>query len=464
MSRRGHAPPLGRDGPPSLCGVAETLSIQRIDLTNFRSFANAVLELDDRVTVLVADNGGGKTAALDALSIAVAALIPAVRGRRAKGARPQRGLDLLASDARSSEAMPPYRHSSFPVVIRGVAAVCEEETEWHVLLDGPDQPQLNEVPSAATSLTSARRLAELPPVDLPVVAHYGTARSTSGVHATKMPSLGRVNRSFGYKNGLASSANYAEITGWLAQTEWERTSARGTPWESVLNCVYEAATGVLAPLGVTAVFYSLEERDLVVEFKVGREERRALPMSMLSDGFRSVLALVADLAFRCGALNAHFDAEAAQLTDGLVLIDEIDMHLHPNWQARIVEDLVRTFPRIQFVLTTHSPLVVSSIDGSQVRKIQSTNGEGQITAQPRRTKGADIEYISEAIFEAPTRGDAEYASDLHLLSELLAVGDLVGAAAPAERVRVRLGDDADFDADRLLREFDWRRQRADDRE
>jgi hypothetical protein len=276
----------------------------------------------------------------------------------------------------------------------------------------------------------------------------------------KAPALGRIPRPFGYRHALASQASYSELTEWLAQTEWERTAGRGSPWEPILSCIYEAATRVLAPHGVSAVYYSMEERDLVVEFGRSSHVYSILPMSILADGYRSVLALVADLAFRCGVLNAHLDADAAHLTEGVVLIDEVDMHLHPRWQARIVGDLLDAFPRIQFVLTTHSPLVVSSLDETKIRVIHHIDGISHIEPVNRRTLGADVDFLTEAIFQGPTRADTEFSRALEELSSAMVKGDLTAAGGPAELVRRLLGQNSDFDAERLLREFDWRVARA----
>jgi predicted ATP-binding protein involved in virulence len=91
------------------------------------------------------------------------------------------------------------------------------------------------------------------------------------------------------------------------------------------------------------------------------KDGRLLPLRMLSDGVRNVLAMVADIAYRAAMLNPHLGRDAAKKTSGIVLIDEIDLHLHPSWQRHIVEDLHRTFPEIQFIATTHSPFIVQSL-------------------------------------------------------------------------------------------------------
>ena len=79
---------------------------------------------------------------------------------------------------------------------------------------------------------------------------------------------------------------------------------------------------------------------------------------MLSDGVRSTLAMVMEIAFRCYLLNPHLDEQAAKETTGVVLIDEIDLHLHPAWQKRIIGDLRKAFPELQFIVTTHGLVIM----------------------------------------------------------------------------------------------------------
>jgi predicted ATP-binding protein involved in virulence len=88
--------------------------------------------------------------------------------------------------------------------------------------------------------------------------------------------------------------------------------------------------------------------------------------------------MVADIAVRCATLNPHLAGEAALLTPGVVLIDEIDLHLHPKWQRRIVGDLLAAFPNIQFIATTHSPFVIQSlppVEGVQLINLDNPDAE-----------------------------------------------------------------------------------------
>jgi predicted ATP-binding protein involved in virulence len=117
-----------------------------------------------------------------------------------------------------------------------------------------------------------------------------------------------------------------------------------------------------------------------------------------------MIGMVADIAYRCVTLNPQFDGEAARLTPGIVLIDEIDLHLHPKWQRRVVEDLKRTFPKIQFFATTHSEHIVQSLrDGELI----DLNNPDLIPAAEYENK--NIEYITENVMHVPH----PYRNDRH---------------------------------------------------
>src|SRR5207249_2270078 len=125
---------------------------------------------------------------------------------------------------------------------------------------------------------------------------------------------------------------------------------------SVITAVREATRIVLEPTGWSDLTWPLGQRSLGVRHR----DHGLLPLSVLSDGVRNMVALVADLARRCASLNPHLGEAVAQLTPGVLLIDEVDMHLHPRWQQQVVDLLRRAFPSLQMVLSTHSPHVLST--------------------------------------------------------------------------------------------------------
>jgi predicted ATP-binding protein involved in virulence len=112
-----------------------------------------------------------------------------------------------------------------------------------------------------------------------------------------------------------------------------------------------------------------------------------------------MLATVADIAWRTGMLNPHLGTEAAKETPGIVLIDEVDLHLHPRWQRRVVDDLRRVFPNIQFIVSTHSPFIIQSLEPGQLVDLNA--------GETGEYAGQSIEDIAEAVMgiDLPQRSE-----------------------------------------------------------
>jgi len=118
------------------------------------------------------------------------------------------------------------------------------------------------------------------------------------------------------------------------------------------------------------------EFEVLADFEDGQPVERKL-YSNLSDGMKAMLNVVAEIAYRCIMLNGRFGERAIELSPGVVLIDEFDMHLHPNWQRHVVQDIKDAFPNIQFVTTTHSPFIVQSLEADEL-----INLDGNVDTQP----------------------------------------------------------------------------------
>lgn len=115
-----------------------------------------------------------------------------------------------------------------------------------------------------------------------------------------------------------------------------------------------------------------------------------------------MVALVADIAWRAAVLNPHLAAHAAERSEGVILIDEVDLHLHPRWQRRVLGDLRRTFPALQFVTTTHSPQILSSARREEVRVLESN----ALTGALPYVEGRDTNSLLDDILGVPERPEA----------------------------------------------------------
>lgn len=156
-------------------------------------------------------------------------------------------------------------------------------------------------------------------------------------------------------------------------------------YEVILWAVNEAFRDELKS-GEKIIFSTKYEDDIIA---LRTSEGTVLPFQMLSDGYRNVIKIILDIAARMCILNPYLKEKALQETPGIVLIDEIDLSLHPTWQKRIIGILKQLFPKIQFICATHSPFIIQSLE----------EGELITLDQPLESEysGESIEDISEDI-------------------------------------------------------------------
>jgi predicted ATP-binding protein involved in virulence len=123
----------------------------------------------------------------------------------------------------------------------------------------------------------------------------------------------------------------------------------------------------------------------------------SLSVLQLSQGEKSLLALVSDIARRLVILNPGLDNPLSG--NGVVLIDEVDLHLHPRWQQTVLSKLAKTFPNLQFIITTHSPIVITSVESQGIRILE----EGELLLAPHGVKGAEESRVLERVFGVKSR-------------------------------------------------------------
>ena len=235
---------------------------------------------------------------------------------------------------------------------------------------------------------------------LPLFASF----STSYIHSTRKLSLEPFKKyehkpSFGYYECLQGD-------GFLKY------------WTKRLLVLREANTGVLEINGVVSAMMAALGPDgchIITDVHIrpnqGKvyyylNDNRVSDTDNLSDGLRRLINIVMDLAFRCMLLNKGFyGPEACKKTTGTVLIDEIDLHLHPTLQSVVMKGLQNAFPNLQFIITSHAPMVMTGIpmdENNKIIKLGFKKGEGY-SANEIETYGLDASTIIQAILGVTPR-------------------------------------------------------------
>ena len=225
---------------------------------------------------------------------------------------------------------------------------------------------------------------------LPLVAYYGTSRlwSTTPKTLSESRSSFTSSRTKGYIGSMASSVNERDMYAWFRKmTLWELQHRKSSPelvavTEAVARCLHGVQQSEYSELT-----FDLERDELVVA-RSGAEGRVLESLHSMSDGYRNTLSLVADIAYRMATLNPALLDDVLE-TPGIIMIDEVDLHLHPLWQARILRDLRSTFPNVQFIVTTHAPVVVASVSRRHLRIL----GDSEAYCVAEETYGRDANAV-----------------------------------------------------------------------
>jgi predicted ATP-binding protein involved in virulence len=205
------------------------------------------------------------------------------------------------------------------------------------------------------------------------------------------------------------------------------------PTETIaLSAVKRAIVGCVE--GAISLYYDERYKDLVVNF----EQFGHQLFQNLSDGQRIVLTLVGDLVKRATSLNPHLADRVLDETPGVVLIDELDLHLHPRWQRRVIHDLKTTFPSIQFIATTHSPQLIGEAGPEEVILLG-----GQQPENPTQSYGMDSNWILKYVMGADER-DATIKNKLEAIEKLIVNLDLEKARTKVNELQAEIGAHPDL--------------------
>lgn len=196
---------------------------------------------------------------------------------------------------------------------------------------------------------------------LPIVLSFG-AKRTSDSQAkitTKVKErVGRLEKA--YRFCLHDKVDFDSAMEWLSRYDKDLRDKKN--FEGNKEAYFEAL-GTAIP-ALTEIELDGNEIEAIVSVS-GHEPSRH-HFSYMSDGLQAMINIVSEIAHRCIELNGFLGRDAVKETPGIVLIDEVDMYLHPHWQKHVLHDLMSAFPKIQFIVTTHSPFIVQSLDENQL--------------------------------------------------------------------------------------------------
>ena len=328
------------------------MQLDHLTLENFRACEQLEFKLGKRLTVLLGNNGSGKTSLLDGIAIGLGAALthlPSVSGITFK----------KSGDIRQQgNALAPYTRVAL-VMRSGVKwdRIQRRDKSKTTAADTPIAKGLKEL-EAYLDRTVIDPLNTGEDYELPMVAYYGVSRAVLEVPLRRKGFPRSHTRMEALNGALDAQSSFKSAFIWFYNKENEEHRLQKDKRSfdvtlKELDAVRRAISLVFPDISNPHI----ELNPLRLAVTLNGE---TLGLMQLSDGYKTLLGLVIDLSMRMGLANPHLDDPLS--AEAVVMIDEVDLHLHPSWQRRVLADLLRTFSNTQFILTTHSPFIVEALN------------------------------------------------------------------------------------------------------
>ncbi len=434
------------------------MKIMRLSLDNVRAFEKAEFDFNPGFNLIIGINGAGKSTALDAVRFCGSHLLPALQKMPFKpfgfgvddihNAAPFAEAAMYLSFADDADAF--VRLREWREQVAAEAAENVERLRREILETARPRDrlrnQLRELqetvapskspyfyPSEADLKTRASK-----ENSAPLIIHYSTARSIMNEQAERRSAAGTTQ--LAYVNALQSNVlSLRQFADWM-RAQLELSSERPTSRRLVegISIALERFLPGYSNLRPSTENASRVEIDV---------NGTTLDVRKLSDGERSVLALVLDIAKRLAQANPRLD-DPLTSAEAVILVDEIDLHLHPQWQRKIVGNLERTFPNCQFIATTHSPQVIGEVPHDKIQMIK----DGKIYS-PARSFGIDSSRVLEEVMNTKSR-NAGVENKIGRIARLIGDGKADEARAAIKTLSDQIGEgDPEITRARTLLDF-----------
>ena len=388
------------------------MKLELIRIQNFRAIDRLELRPHPQVTVLHGDNAHGKTSVLSAIAAGLGAIPTALPGVA--------GLGLKKADRRDGSE---YTR----VFLKTTDKVAWEQRlgkrlDWHQEPNAKHLTYTGPLRELKNWLNRAALAGWGQPTDLPVVAYYDTDRAVVEAIRRGPKRKDSTSRYLALAGALAAKTSFRELFEWFYEKENEELRAQRERQKldhrlRDLSAVRDAITSMVD--SVSEPHVEMRPMRFVVSQRLGeRTEKRSL--GELSGGCRAVLALAGDLARRMAQGNPHLANPL--LSEAVVLIDEVDLHLHPSWQQRILRDLTRTFPNAQFIVSTHSPQVLTTVMPEQVVELHREDGAVLASRTSATTYGAEAGNVLVDVMGVKARPANDFTDKLQEYLRLVGRG------------------------------------------
>ena len=418
------------------------MKIDRLRVTNFKKYEAQDFDFHPQFTLLVGENGAGKTTVLDALAVAAGIWLVEPPDTQLTNS----GRNILPQDIRLEPQVKGDRIQFLerrPVMVKANGQLDGQgDVSWSRQIRATGTRTTNADAQQALDLIRQVYVRDAAGENIlcPVLAYYGAGRAwlPSNQRVGKSKGNGPARRWAAFYDCFSERIRFPDLNHWFSRETTERGNRQGR-WRPGAAAVRQAILGCVPD--ADDVWFDTD-RDQIVLSLHGESQ----PFDNLSAGQRMMLAMVADLAIKAVTQNAYLlppdelSAEDQPIprvlaqTPGVVLIDEIDVHLHPIWQRRVAADLKTMFPAIQFISTSHSPQLIGELPADEIRLMH----DGQIS-QPMLSFGMDSNWVVEVLMGG-NKCNQNVKNRLARIFQLITEKNLADAEREAFGLRGEIGN------------------------
>lgn len=426
--------------------------MERIRLKNFRCYADQLISFKPGINLLIGDNATGKTSVLKACKYVLSAFFCGFSDENTKWISP--GTDdfrhVTVNDFLSQELPIDISFDAEDIINY------PELLKWRPIplsnfeLFGScryvltKKSKKNSRPLTA-GIKEYRNYVSLLKLNyfneggqqkaLPLFANF----STEDIHSSRKIDSGKFKiynhkPSFGYYECLEGDGFFSY---WIKRLLILQEGRENHPEIQIVRKAIGDALGING----CNIIYDMQVRPIQKRVYYIFSDGREVEADLLSDGYKRLVNIVTDIAFRCALLNRGFyGMETTKQTNGTVLIDEVDLHLHPTLQASMLKGLRNAFPNIQFIVTTHAPMVMTGVESNEeniVYKLSYSSSEGY-RVEETETYGMDVSTITNVILNQTPR-DLHVQQQLDILFELIEDNQKEEASALLDEMRAKRG-------------------------
>jgi predicted ATP-binding protein involved in virulence len=411
------------------------MRIETLFLKNFRGIEELHLNFaDSQTTVLVGVNGAGKSSILDAVAIMLAYAISALSWKKSSSPR---GDDRAQRELRFGLNSMDIKNGCDECSIRMSLSVLSAKEEWKLGLKSISWKSVEGPYIDGAFLIFSEKIRQLldkhPDSNIPIIVYDPADRRVSAI-PLGLPEDYDFHQLTAYNDAVASKLEFIAFFEWYrAREDFENEQLRTNPGhrdkqlEAVRNAIYRLLPG----------FSDLRVRRSPRLGMILKKQGQELDLHQLSDGEKCLLAMVGDIARRLAIASPSLDDPLSG--EGIVLIDEIDLHLHPGWQRRVIPGLERAFPNCQFIVATHSPQVLSSAKSATVYLLMVVNGSMKAKRLPG-PYGKDTNWILEELMGVTER-PPEVQDKILEYFERIESGELVEAEELRQALALDIGEE-----------------------